>query len=268
MAVHPTAIVDSGAEIDATAEIGAYAVVEGGVRIGPETRVYPHAYIAQGTTLGRGCQIHPFAVVGHLPQDVKYDGSPSYTQVGDGTIVREHASIHRGTIPGSTTIVGQRCFIMATAHIAHNCVVGDDVTMVNAALLAGHVQVGARAFFGGGAGVHQFVRVGELAMVKGHTAMPTDVPPFMVMAPAGVVAPNIVGLRRAGFTADERMEIHRAYKTLYRSGLLFRKAIERVAETVETAPGRRLVDFLRAESRRGITGFKKAVAATAAPTDA
>jgi UDP-N-acetylglucosamine acyltransferase len=257
MPIHATAIVDSHAEIDSSADVGAYAIVEAGVKIGAETKVYPHAYIAQGTTLGRKCQIHPFAVVGHHPQDLKWEGLPSYTEIGDETVIREGASVHRGTIPESTTVVGKRVYMMATSHVGHNSVVGDDVILVNAVLLAGHVQVGPKAFIGGGVSVHQFVRIGELAMAGGGWRVITDVPPFMMIALGSVVGTNVVGLRRAGLSREERGEIRQAYKTLYRSGLLFREAIERVAGSVRTDPGRRLVEFLRAPSKRGYARFRK-----------
>lgn len=256
MSIHPTAVVDAAAEIDPTAEIGAYAIVEGHTRIGPQVRVYPHAYVASYARIAARCEIHPFAVVGHVPQDVKFGGAPSYVEIGEGTIVREHASVHRGTIPESTTIVGRRCFIMATAHVGHNCVVEDEAVIVNSALLAGHVTVGRRAFVSGGVVVHQFARVGELVMIRGGTPVSNDIPPFMLTGPSGVIGPNVVGLRRAGFSSAERNEIQAAYKLLYRSGLLFREAVERVAEMVETAPGRRLVEFLRAPSKRGICGYR------------
>lgn len=257
MPIHPTAIVDKSAEIDPTAEIGAYAIIEGNVRIGPETRIYPHGYVSEGTTLGRRCQIHPFAVVGHLPQDLKFEGRPSYTEIGDETVVREHATIHRGTVPGSTTVVGKRCFIMSTGHVGHNCVLGDDVIIVNGVLLSGHVEVGRRAFISGNAAAHQFVRIGELAMISGLTRVLRDVPPFMIAAPAGIVGPNVVGLRRAGLTSAERHELRQCHRVLFRSELHFREAIERVAEMVRTDPGQRLVEFLRQPSERGYMGLKR-----------
>ncbi|MFQ5805754.1 MAG: acyl-ACP--UDP-N-acetylglucosamine O-acyltransferase [Phycisphaerae bacterium] len=255
MPIHPTAIVDKHAEIDPAADIGAYAIVEAGVKIGAGTKIYPHAYISQGTTLGQRCQIHPFAVVGHHPQDLKWGGAPSYTKIGDETTIREGASVHRGTMAESTTVVGKRVYLMSTAHVGHNCVVGDDVILANATLLSGHVHVGNRAFFSGTARIHQFVRVGEMTMIAGVRVI-CDVPPFMMVTSDGVVGPNLVGLRRAGLSSEERLEIRAAYKLLFRSGLLFREAVEQVAETVKTDPGRRLVEFLRAPSKRGFTRFK------------
>lgn len=258
MPIHPTAIVDKSAEVDPSAEVGAYAIVEAGVKIGAETKLYPHAYVAQGTTLGRRCRIHPFAVVGHHPQDLAWEGAPSYTEIGDETIIREGASVHRGTVPESTTVVGKHVYMMATSHVGHNCVIGDRTILVNGALLSGHVHVGRRAILAGGTAVHQFTRIGELVMISG-VRIPCDVPPFMLVGPAGVLGTNVVGLRRAGFSNEERLEIRRAYKMLYRSKLMFREAIERVAETVRTAPGKRLVEFLRGDSRRGYLGYKSVI---------
>jgi len=257
MPIHPTAIVDPAAEIDATAEIGAYAVIEKNVHIGPAARVFPHGFVGEGTTLDPRCQVHPFAVVGHPPQDLKWGGEPSYTQIGDETIVREHVSIHRGTTPGSTTTIGRRCFIMSTGHIGHNCVVGDDVTIATGAMLAGHVEVGARAFISGNVVLHQFMRVGELAMIGGNVALAQDVPPFMLVRfPQVILGPNTVGLRRAGMSSEERFEVRRCYRTLYRSGLPFPKGVERVAALVKTEAGRRLLQFLRSPSKRGFLPYR------------
>lgn len=256
MAIHPTAIVDRRAELDPSVEVGAYAVIAADVRVGAGTRIYPHAYISEGTTLGQRCQVHPFAVVGHHPQDLKWQQQPSYTQIGDETIIREGAQVHRGTMPESTTIVGRRVYLMATGHVGHNCVIGDDVIIANAGLVSGHVEIGPRAFVSGCAVIHQFVRIGELAMIGGGVRVSTDVPPFMLVTPDGLAGTNVVGLHRAGFTAQQRQELRQAYKTLFRSGLPFARALAQVAETVQTDAGRRLVEFLRTPSRRGIMRFR------------
>lgn len=267
MAIHPTAIVDRTAEIDPTAEVGAYAIVERDVRIGPRVRLYPHAYVGEGTTLGADCEVHPFAVVGHPPQDLKFKGEPTFTVVGGGTIIREHATIHRGTMPGSTTVVGARCFIMSTGHIGHNCTVGDDVVIANGGLLAGHVSVGHRAFISGNAVVHQFSRLGELVMVAGGTRLVQDVPPYMLYGPRGVHAPNVVGLRRAGLGSTERHELRQCHRLLYRSGLRLPDAIERIAGLVQTEPGRKLLAFLREPSKRGLATLRRPHAVMAADDD-
>lgn len=256
MSIHPTAIIGERCEIDGSARIGAYAIIESDVKIGAGTEIYPHAYIAQGTSIGQRCAVHPFAVVGHHPQDLKWSRQPSYTVIGDDCVIREGAQVHRGTAPGSTTRLGNRVYLMATAHVGHNCTIGDDVIIANAGLLSGHVTVGERAFISGCAVVHQFVRIGALAMIGGGVRVPMDVPPFLMAAPLGIVGPNVVGLRRAGYSDEERREIRNACRTLYRSGLFFRQAVERVAAQVRTPAGHQLVEFLRAPSRRGILGWK------------
>jgi UDP-N-acetylglucosamine acyltransferase len=255
MAIHPTALIDKRAEIDPSVEIGAYVIVDGPVRIGPQTRVYAHAYLTGATQIGAGCQIHPFAVIGHVPQDIGYGGTETYCTIGDGTIIREGVTIHRGTEEGSTTIVGKHCFLMAHSHVAHNCVVGDNVVLANAVLLGGHVHVGVGSFLGGSANAHQFVRIGERVMAQGLAKMSMDVPPYFMVADLNrCVGVNIVGMRRTGLSSAERTEIRDAYRLLYRSGMTFRKAVDQLATIVKTEPGRRLVAFLQSESRRGFCG--------------
>lgn len=255
MPIHPTAIVHPDARIDESADIGPYVIIDGPVQIGPNVRVYPYAYLTGWAEIGGGCQIHPHAVVGHLPQDLAHDGSVSYCRIGEGTIIREGVSIHRGTGADTETVVGKRCFFMGNSHVAHNCRVGDDVKMANGAMLAGHVRVGNGAFISGIAGVHQFVRIGELAMIGGVSKVVMDVPPFAMTNTQGCFAGlNAVGTRRAGLSVAERIELKTAFRTLYRSGLPFREAIESVAQSVKTAPGQRLVSFLREPSRRGVVG--------------
>ncbi len=252
MPIHPTAIIDPEAMIDPSAEIGPYVVIEGPVRIGADTRVRSHVFLAGWTEIGQRCDIHPFAVIGHLPQDFHFEGGRSFCKIGDDVVIREHVTIHRGTQPESTTEVGDRCFLLTHAHVAHNCRLGRGVTMINGSAVAGHVTVDDGATIGVCTLVHQFVRIGRLAFLAGQGRIGMDVPPFMTAFGAStIVHHNLVGLRRAGFSAEELREIRQAFRTLYRSGLPFSKAVERLAETVKTGPGRELVAFLRSESRRG-----------------
>lgn len=257
MSIHPTAIVAPGAEIDPSVEIGPYAVVESGARIDADTRLWQHACVLSGARIGRRCQIHPFAVIGGPPQDRKFEGAPSYVRIGDDAIIREGVTVHRGTLPESETVVGPGCFLMAGAHVGHNCHVGRDVVIANTGLLAGHVYVGDRAFISGSALCHQFIRIGELAMLQGGARVTMDVPPFMTFCDSRLTSANVIGMRRAGFSDAERAEIRDCFRILYRSGLLFRDAVERVAASVRTDPGRRLVEFLRAPSRRGVAGARR-----------
>lgn len=253
MAIHPTAVIDSSAELDSTVEVGAYAIIEGGTQIGAETRIFPHGYICRGARIGRRCEIHPFAVVAGAPQDHSYDGSPSYARIGDDATVREGVTIHRGTEPQSVTVLGERCLVMTNTHVGHNCEIGDDVTIAHGAVLGGRVTIQNRATIGGMCGLHQFCRIGELAMISGGNLRVTaDVPPFMMLGPDGLVGPNTIGLKRAGFSDEERREIRECYRTLFRSSRLLGSAIDLLEKTVRTDPGRRLIAFLKAPAKRTI----------------
>ncbi|MBN2489511.1 MAG: acyl-ACP--UDP-N-acetylglucosamine O-acyltransferase [Planctomycetes bacterium] len=256
MAIHPTAIVDPSAEIDPSVEIGAYAIVEGDVRIGAGTRIYPHAFVGRYTTIGERCHIHPFAVVGHVPQDLSYDGSMTYTRVGNDTTVREGATVHRAAIPGATTVVGDRCLIMSVAHVGHDCVLGNEVKLANSGLLAGHVRVEDKVFVSGNSAVHQFVRLGELAIIGGGLRVNADVVPFMMHGPDGIVGPNVIGMRRAGYGTEERQEIRLCHRILFRSKHTIHEALHEIERTVQTEPGRKFAAFLRAPSKRGLEGLR------------
>ena len=254
MPIHPTAIVSQDAIVDPSAELGPYVVVEGPCRIGAGVVLGPSAVVLGHTDVGAGCRIHAGAVVGDLPQDRAYRGGVTFCRIGAGTMIREHVTIHRGTAEGSATVVGENCLILASAHVGHNCRLGNGVQVINAALLGGHVEVGDRAIISGNAGVHQFVRIGELALVGGLAKVTQDVPPFvMIDGPGRCVGVNSVGMRRAGFPADQRNEIKAAYRLLYRSDRAFRRSIEDVAALVRTEAGRTLLAFLTAPSRRGIS---------------
>ncbi len=258
MAIHPAAIIDPQAEIDSTADIGPNAVVEGPVRIGPNTRIYPNAYVSGWTTIGANCEIHPGALVGHVPQDFHFEACRSYCIIGDGTIVREFASIHRGTQPESSTIVGSNCFIMGYSHLGHNCVLGDDVKFYNMAAASGHVEIGKGAIVSGYTVVHQFVHIGEYCMIGGLSRINMDVPPyFTCMREGECVNINAIGMRRSGFTNEEIADAKQAYRILYRSGTTFRKAVQRLTDEVTTDVGRSILRFVQRDSKRGIAGGER-----------
>lgn len=254
MKIHPTAIVDSRAEIDADVEIGAYAVVGGPARIHGGACLHSHAMVTGWTEIGARCVIHPHACIGGAPQDRAYSGARSYCRIGEDTQVREGVTVHRGTAPDSATVVGARCLLMVNSHVGHNCRLGDDVVLVNGTVLGGYVSVGPRAFLSGLSGIHQFVRIGELAMVGGVVKIAMDVPPFMTVGGQGdaCTGVNIIGLRRAGFSPVERDEVRSSFRVLYRSGRLFRAACDELAQQVRTEPGRKLIQFLTEPSKRGI----------------
>lgn len=255
MSIHPSAIVDPKAQIDSTVEVGPFCVIEGSVRIGRGCRLYQGVYLAGETQIGEGCVLHPGVIVGHHPQDTKYDGEPIRCRIGRNSILREHVTVHGGT-GEKGTVIGDSAFLLAGAHVAHNCVVGDSVTLINNTLLAGHVHIADRVTFGGGAGAHQFVRIGELVMIAGNATVLMDVPPFALADRDGRVAGlNRIGMRRAEMSRAEVGAVRDAYRTLYGMELPFHKAVERLREAPTESPAvARLVEFLEVDSRRGIAG--------------
>ena len=255
MSIHPTAIVDPQAEIDSSVEIGPHAVIEGPVKIGANTRIFPNAYVSGWTTIGRDCQIHPGALVGHLPQDFHFEDCRSYCTIGDGTIIREFTSIHRGTQPESSTVIGRNCFIMGYSHVGHNCELGDGVKFYNMAVASGHVEVGANAIVSGYSAIHQFVRIGAYCMIGGQSRITMDVPPFFTCIRENeCVSINAIGMRRNGFDRAEIAGTKEAYRILYRSGTTFRKAVAKLAEAVSTDTGRQILEFVQGDHKRGIAG--------------
>lgn len=258
MPIHPSAVVDPQARIDPSATVGPYVVIEGPVCVGPEAVIEAHACLAGNTTIAARCHVFPHAVIGQPPQDLGYDGSPTECRIGEATIIREGVTVHRATGAGTRTVVGAGCLLMANSHVAHNCVVADNVVMANGVLLGGHVHVGPRAFLGGASVVHQFVRIGELAMLAGLARVTTDVPPFMLAEGDNrCIGINVVGMRRAGFDAAERQEIRELHRTLYRRGLCLGSAMEVMIGRARTAPGSRFLQFLREPSRRGIISGRR-----------
>jgi UDP-N-acetylglucosamine acyltransferase len=252
--MHPTAIVHPGAKIGKNVEIGPYCLVGDNVTIGDRAALLAHVVINGHTTLGDDVVIHPFASIGATSQDRKAADEIAYTTIGDRTIVREYASIHRATGPGNTTRVGSDCLLLAYTHIAHNCTVGNHVTMSNLAQIAGECIVEDYAGIGGMAGVHQSVRIGAYSFVGGMTRISRDVPPYFLVEgnPAEVHGLNSVGLRRRNFDSDAIAELKSAYKIVYRSGNNLRQAIAALRETVQTDEVRRLLAFLEAPSERGV----------------
>ena len=252
--IHPTAIVHPNAIIAKTTEVGPFCVVGEHVKIGAGTVLQAHVVVNGWTEIGEDCQVFPFATIGAASQDRKYFGERALTRVGDRTILREYVSIQRATGEEEVTAVGDDCLLLAYTHIAHNCVLGNGVTMSNLAQLAGHVEVGDFATIGGQAGVHQFTRIGRYAMVGGASKITKDVPPFFLIEgnPAKPYGLNSVGLRRAGFTQEERIEIKRFYKTLYNPKLNVSQALAAMKTQAATAPGKEIVAFLEARSQRGV----------------
>lgn len=252
--LHPTAIVHPSAEIGKQTEIGPFCIVGEHVSIGARTVLQAHVVVNGWTQIGDDCQIYPFSTVGAASQDRKYHGERAYTKIGNRTVLREYVSIQRATGQDEVTAVGDDCLLLAYVHIAHNCLLGNGVTMSNLAQLAGHVNVGDYVTIGGQTGIHQFTRVGRHAMVGGMSKLTKDVPPFFLVEgnPCQPYGLNSVGLRRAAFSVEDRQEIKRFYKLLYDPKLNVSQAIGRMKAEVTTDPGREIIAFLEAPSERGV----------------
>ena len=257
MKIHPSAIVSSGAELAEDVEIRPYSIIGPNVTIGSGTVIGPHAVIDGWTTIGSRNQIYPFSSIGQAPQDITYRGQETRLQIGDDNIIRENVTIHRGTREGGgVTRIGHSNFIMAYAHIAHDCKIGNHVILANVATLGGHVQVDDHAAIGGLVAVHQFTRIGRHAFIGGKSGLRMDMPPYMLAfgIPAKLYGPNLVGLRRHGFTQHAIQALKKCYKILFRSGLTMEQALHKVHEEVEDLPEvADLLRFLEDPSKRGIT---------------
>jgi UDP-N-acetylglucosamine acyltransferase len=250
VSVHPTAVVDVRAEIDATATIGPHVVIDGPVRIGARTRVMAHAFLTGDTALGADNVVHPGAILGHEPQDLAYDGAPTGLRIGDRNVIREHAEIHRATKEGTATVVGSDNYLMSHAHIAHNCRVGDRTIVCSGALVAGHVVLEDQAFVSGNCVVHQHVRIGRLAILRGLSRTSRDVPPFSIMDGTHTIRGiNRVGLRRAGIDAARIRALHAAFRILFRTRLNLREAVARVEVELASPEVEELLAFIRASTR-------------------
>jgi UDP-N-acetylglucosamine acyltransferase len=259
MEIHPTAIVSPQARLADEVTVGAFSLIGPNVTIGSGTVVGPHAVIDGWTTIGERNQISPFVSIGFPPQDLSYGGEETYLIIGDGNTFRENVTVHRGTKAGKgRTRIGNNNYFMAYAHVAHDCTIGNQVVMANAATLGGHVQVDDHAILGGLVAIHQFVRIGTYAFIGGKSGLRMDMPPYMLAfgAPAKLYGPNLVGLRRSKFSSSAIHALKKSYKILFRSGLGLNEAIERVRSEVESLPEVNvLVDFMVEHSKRGVTKF-------------
>ncbi|MDR3460161.1 MAG: acyl-ACP--UDP-N-acetylglucosamine O-acyltransferase [Verrucomicrobiae bacterium] len=251
--IHPTAIIHPKARLGAGIQIGPYAVIDADVELGAGCILGPYVYITGVTKIGAGNRFHAASVIGDAPQDLKYKDVPTRLRIGDNNVFREHTTVHRSTKPDEETTIGSNNFIMSNAHIAHNCRIGNHVILANGTLLAGHVEVQDRAFISGNCVVHQFCRIGTLAMLQGGSAISQDVPPF-TMAHNGLntlSGLNTVGLRRANIPPEERLELRKLYKFLFRSGRNLRPALVE-AKGQFTGPAVKVfLDFIAA-AKRGV----------------
>ncbi|MBI1998656.1 MAG: acyl-ACP--UDP-N-acetylglucosamine O-acyltransferase [Deltaproteobacteria bacterium] len=253
MTIHPTAVIDPKAEIDGEVDIGPYVVIEGPVKIKRGTRVMAHAYLTGWTEIGADNEIHPGAVLGDAPQDKAYKGAETYLKIGERNIFREYVQVHRGTIPASSTIVGDDNFLMANSHVGHNCKLGNQIVIANGALLGGYVEVGNSVFISGNCVVHQFVRIGDYALMRGLSGTSRDVPPYAIVDWQHTVrGVNVVGLKRAGFDDRRVRELRAAFRALFRKGRNLSLAIKEIEERGRANDDvLALLEFIKS-SKRGV----------------
>lgn len=246
--IHPDAKIGQRVTIDA------FAYISGDVVIGNGCHIGPHTTILDGARIGDNCTVHSGAVIAGVPQDLKYKGEYSTAEIGAGTVIRECATINRGSAAKGRTIVGTNCLVMAYAHVAHDCVVGNNVILVNNVSLAGEVEIGDWAILGGHSAVHQFVRIGEHAMAGGGSLIGKDIPPYVKAAhlPVSFVGANFIGLRRRNFSSEQISHIQDIFRIMFQSGMNYSTACNTIEETLPQSPERdMIIEFVRT-SKRGV----------------
>ncbi len=270
MAIHPTAIVDSKADIHPDPEIGPFCVTHDQVKIEADVQLHNNVTVMGKTVIGKGTKVFPYAVVGSDPQDLKYKGENSEVIIGENNSIHEYVTISKGTAGGGMkTVIGNGCLLMAYAHVAHDCILNDNIVIGNTVQLAGHVHIGRKAIVSGLAGIHHFVSIGELAFVAGMSAVKKDVPPYMMMEgnPAEVRGLNVVGLRRDGWNDDELDAVKEAFRIMYhnKDGKALSESVEHVAglEIANVKPVSRLCDWLRTMLDGSIKGRMQEAARSA-----
>ncbi len=254
MKIHPTALVDKKAKLADDIEVGPYAIIGPDVEIGGPTKVGAHVVIEGYTSIGKGCRIFTGAVLGSIPQDLKYKGVKSFLKIRDNNTIREYATLNPGTSEGSTTDIGEDNLLMAYSHVAHDCKIGNGCVIANNGTLAGHVTLEDKTVIGGLTAIHQFVRVGKMAIIGGCSKVVQDIPPFSTCDghPARVYTLNALGLQRAGVTRDAQASLKKAFKILFNSGLTFKNAAEKIKEEVQGCEEvDYILDFIK-NSKRGV----------------
>jgi UDP-N-acetylglucosamine acyltransferase len=251
--IHPTAIIDRRAQLGSGVSVGAFSIIKAGVSLGDGTIVHEHCHIHGNTTTGRECRIGPAAYVGLPPQHMKYDGNDTSLIIGDNVIIREMASAHRSIKVGeeNATRIGSRSMLMASSHVGHDCVIGDDVILANAALLGGHAHLGSRVFIGGGATIHQFVQIGRLAIIGGNEVVTHDVPPFSAVRYRGLKGYNAIGCKRSGMSRESIDAIRKAFRCIHTHRTV-PAAIAAIQQTVPQLPEVREILAFVASTRRGV----------------
>jgi UDP-N-acetylglucosamine acyltransferase len=250
--IHPTAIIHENAQVHTGAEIGPYSIIDEYVTVGADCKVGPHAHITGHTMIGKSNHFHAGCVIGDNPQDVKYNNQPTRLVIGDRNTFREHVTIHRSNTLDEDTVIGSENIFMASSHVGHNSIVGNKVILANGALVGGHAMIGDGAFLSGNAVVHQFCRVGSMAMMQGCAGVSLDLPPFTIVRGInGMCGLNSIGLKRAGFAAEERMELKKAYRAIFLSENLLKESLDKARAEFTGVLAGQLIDFVAA-SERGI----------------
>ena len=245
MSIHPLAVVSPHAELGTNVRIGPFCVVEAGVVLGDGCHLVGRVTVKSGTTLGRDNLVLEGTVLGGMPQHIHMPEHPGTTEIGEGNVFRENVTVHRALEAGHATRIGNRCLFMVGSHAAHDCTVHDNVVLTNNSMLGGHVEVGPRAYLGGGVAVHQFCRIGRLAMIGGMARVVQDVPPFVTLDgdTAMVVGLNRVGLRRAGITPNEVVDLKTAYRVIYRNGLMWQEVLDTLRFEFPLGPAAEFLPF-------------------------
>jgi UDP-N-acetylglucosamine acyltransferase len=260
--IHPTAVISKNAKLGRGVEVGPYTVIDGAISIGEGTVIGAHCVIIGNTTIGKNCRIFTGAVVGAPPQDFKYKGENSFLIIGDTNTIREYATINPGTGEGGKTNIGDNNLFMANAHVAHDCVIGNHCVLVNAATLAGHVVIEDKALISGLTAVHQFVRIGRLAIVGGCSKVVQDIPPFSTCDghPARIYGVNLIGLKRNTIPRETIDRLKHAYKVIFRSGMTIKNALNKMEQEDQSDKEvAHLIDFLKQKSSRGVSRFNRSV---------
>ena len=258
MSIHPTALIDSKAQIGSGVEIGAYSIIGPQVVVDRDSVIGSHVVIEGDVQMGEHTVIGHGAIIGSAPQDLAYSfQTRSGVRIGNNNTIREHCTIHRGTAEGSMTTIGDKNFLMVGAHVGHNCTIGSNVIIANNCLLGGYVEIQDNAFLGGGCVFHQFIRVGRLAITQGGSAFSVDIPPFIMAARLNyAIGLNVIGLKRAGLTREERDELKAAFKLIYTSGLNSSQALAQAAEKTWSKTAREFFDFIASAKKRGICKYR------------
>lgn len=250
--IHPTAIIHPKAKLDSTVQVGPYAVIDEGVELGAHCVVGPHVYLTGVTMIGARNQFHAGCVIGDAPQDLKYKGEPTRVRIGDENVFREHVTVNRATTADGETIIGSNNYLTLHSHVGHNCRLGNHIILGGGALLAGHAEVQDRAVLSGNCMVHQFTRVGTLTMMQGGAAISKDLPPFTVATGLNEICGlNVIGLRRAGFTGEQRLELKRLYRALFRSGKNLRAVRAEAQKEFSGTAAKTMLEFV-ATAKRGV----------------